>query len=160
MRAIPACLREVKMRSSALVLVTASALVAIAPTAAAAGVTRTPSSLTVETQFWDAASEATGTGLLSGCTAVTGLGQVSTRSAHFIGRKSVDCGDGGFVLGFQASFEGVGTTGTWRVLSSTGSLTGLSGSGALVGGPDCVVAAGSQGCIEDTFTGTLFLAPG
>lgn len=101
-------------------------------------------------------------GPLDGCTTVVDL---DTSVSHpdpdtdvYRGAKRVTCDGGDVIIQYEAvmSRAAMGhTTGTWMIVSST--LSGVTGgSGQLVGnGEECEVLAGSEGCILDTYTGTV-----
>jgi hypothetical protein len=149
-------------RHLTVLLACAAATVLAAPaTAQAASTGAVASTLVVETQFWDAPSPVlSASGLLAGCTSVTSLGQAPARALQFNGRKLVDCGSGTFEIVYQAAFRGGGpVTGTWTATGGTGTLAGVRGTGTVTGTGDCQVAEGSFGCVLDTWTGALFVAP-
>ena len=139
----------------------AGAVLAVPMTAQAAPSRAVESTLVVETQFWDAPSPVvSASGLLTGCTSVVSLGQAPTRAPQFNGRKLVSCGGGTFEIVYQAAFRGSGpVTGTWTAAGGTGTLAGVRGGGTVTGTGDCTVAEDSAGCVLDTWTGSLFLAP-
>jgi hypothetical protein len=145
---------------------TATAAVALAAPAQAAGVRTT---LVVETQFTPTDSAVVAAiGPLAACTSVTDasvdpVGRTRNQPL-FTGMKVLHCGAATVTLGYQAFITipdghaagGAFTThGTWWVLDST--LAGVSSGGGVLSGDGrrCTPTAGSQGCILDTFSGSV-----
>ena len=102
------------------------------------------------------------TGPLAGCTnALDDGASVSHPDPDtdvFRGDKRVVCDGGEVVIEYDVTMSRAAfghTTGTWVIISST--LSGVTGgSGQLVGNGDtCELLAGSEGCILDTYTGTV-----
>lgn len=158
------------LRSGAVlaVLATASATAAVAVAAPAhAGGTRT--TLVVETQFapTDSAVVAA-TGPLAACTSVTDasndpVGRTRNQPL-FSGLKVLHCGSATVTLGYRAFITipdghasgGAFTThGTWWVVDS--SLPGVSSGGGVLSGDGrrCTLTPESQGCILDTYSGSV-----
>lgn len=150
------------------VLTTAAATagVALAPPAQAVEARTT---LVVETQFapTDSAVVAA-SGPLAACTSVTDasndpVGRTRNQPL-FSGMKVLHCGTATVTLGYQAfitipDFHASGgaftTHGTWWVIDST--LPGVSSGGGVLSGDGrrCTPAPESQGCILDTYSGSV-----
>ncbi len=144
------------------VLLAATAAIAVPGAAEAAPGTRT--SFVVNTQFWDQPSPiVSATGPLAACTTVqeeegSQVIQTGPSTVLFVGTKTLDCAGGTVTIDYQATLNFAAnrkTFGTWSVVDST--LAGVSfGGGRLTGdSARCVVLAGSEGCILDTFTGSV-----
>ena len=122
-----------------------------------------PVSLVVNTQLWVSDSPVLdASGRLAGCTTVIDVGPSVSHpdpdTDVYRGEKRVICDGGEVIIQYEAAMSraAIGhTTGTWMIVSST--LSGVTGgSGQLVGnGEECEMLAGSEGCILDTFTGTV-----
>ena len=158
-------MHSVRTASTALAIA-AVATVGLSAPAQAAG-TRT--AFTVDTQFIDGPSLiVAASGPLAACTSVLDLennAEGRTRQqALFSGVKELTCGSATVTIGYEAFISfgaepargGAFTThGTWWVLDST--LAGVtSGGGVLMGDSRrCQPAEGSEGCILDTFKGSV-----
>jgi hypothetical protein len=156
-------------RTTVLALVAGTATMAVAAVAAPAQAAGTRTTLVVDTQFapTDSAVVAA-SGPLAACTSVTDasndpVGRTRNQPL-FSGEKILHCGTATVTLGYQAFITapdgnasgGAFTThGSWWVIDST--LPGVSsGGGVLLGdGRLCVPSAESQGCILDTYKGSV-----
>jgi hypothetical protein len=158
-------MHRVRTASTVLALAAVAAVGLSAP-AQAAG-TRT--SFTVDTQFVAGDSMiVAASGPLATCTSVSDASNEPQGRTHsqalFTGNKILHCGESTVVIGYEAfiSFPappasgGAFTThGKWWVEESD--LPGVtSGGGTLMGDSRrCELAAGSEGCILDTFMGSV-----
>ncbi|TWG97105.1 hypothetical protein L615_003900000280 [Nocardioides sp. J9] len=146
----------------------AVALTAAAATAATvplpAGAAPDTEVFVVSTQFWDGPSPVVAaTGPFAGCTSVQELDgaqaiQTGPNSVLFVGTKELDCADGTVTIAYEATINtrsGRKTFGTWSVVDST--LDGVAfGGGRLTGdAARCELLPGAEGCILDTFTGSV-----
>ena len=119
--------------------------------------------LTVDTQIGAATSSVTAAeGAFAGRTTVDDLDaaikSLSPTVDLFSGQKLLHCPGGSVTIHYDAmqNTTQIGiTTGTWSIVSST--LPGAAtGGGRLTGDVStCTPAAGADGCITDTYTGTV-----
>ena len=153
-----------KRIATALALLLTSALVVGATTAPAEAAPKVGTSFVVDTQFWlvpQPSDIVTAVGPLAACTSVTDLfnGGKGTgpNRAMFFGVKQLNCGSATVIVSYKVEFRppGTQTEGTWKVEEST--LPGVTrGGGRLVGDNTvCEIAEGSDGCILDSFSGTV-----
>jgi hypothetical protein len=117
----------------------------------------------VDTQFRTTPSDIVDAGgAFAGCTQVTDLSnggeQIGPNKALFFGDKLVECAGGTVTIHYNATFNfhgGKKTSGHWFVVDST--LPGVTSGFGTVRGDNsaCQVADDSDGCILDTFAGTV-----
>jgi hypothetical protein len=117
----------------------------------------------VDTQFRTAPSDIVEAGgAFADCTQVTDLvvggEQIGPNKALFFGDKLVQCAEGTVTIHYNATFNFAGgkkTSGHWFVVDST--LPGVTSGFGTVRGDNsaCEVANDSDGCILDTFAGTV-----
>jgi hypothetical protein len=139
----------------------ASASSALGTTAAEAAAGRT--TFVVDTQFISAPSTiVSASGPLSSCTHAVDLEgdgvQTGPRTVLFFGVKELQCASGTVTISYEATSNfasGRRTSGTWQVIDST--LAGVESGGGQVKGDNarCTPQAGSDGCILDTFRGSV-----
>ncbi|QIK65512.1 hypothetical protein G7072_03390 [Nocardioides sp. HDW12B] len=131
-----------------------------APPAGAAGARTT---FVIDTQFVPGPSAiVSATGPLSSCTSALDLEgdgvETGPRTVLFSGVKLLQCGSETVTVSYEASINlatGRRTSGTWQVVDST--LAGVESGGGQVKGDAarCTIQAGSDGCILDTFRGSV-----
>lgn len=119
--------------------------------------------LVVDTQFRTAPSDIVEAGgAFADCTQVTDLvvggEQIGPNKVLFFGDKLVQCAEGTVTIHYNATFNfaaGKKTSGHWFVVDST--LPGVTSGFGTVRGDNsaCEVADYSDGCILDTFAGTV-----
>ena len=151
------------MRRSAIALaIFFAALLLPAPSAVAAPSGANSGTLIVNTLFDSTIDSPVveAAGVFAGCTTVTDLDsdiKFPIGTAVFSGTKQINCDDGTIIVAYTATpaKRVGGTHGSWRVIGGTGAFAGLTGGGRLTGDSNACDPMGTDGCILDTFTGTL-----